>query len=122
MLKGQKRVRCFGCFKFGHKFADCWYAKQGLGITATQIVSAPVSNRLFFNLNNVCAECNMICCACKESDNTKSNSYSNDQTYSILSENQTESTSLSTVNLNLKKEGYEFWLYKHSRYMWQWIE
>ena len=61
MLKGQKRVRCFGCFKFGHKFADCWYAKQGLGITATQIVSAPVSNRLFFNLNNVCAECNMIC-------------------------------------------------------------
>ena len=79
MLKGQNRVRCFGCFKFGHKIADCWY-----GITATQIVSVPVSNR-FSNLNSVCAKCNMICCACKDSDNTKSNSYSSDQTDSILS-------------------------------------
>ena len=63
----------------------------------------------------------MICCACKDSDNTESNSYfsyinnsfmtevtetnlsdvscSNDQT----SENQNESTSLAAVNLNLKK-------------------
>ena len=50
----------------------------------------------------------MICCACKVSDNTKSNSYSNDQTDSILSENQNESTSLSTVNLNLNKKGMNF--------------
>ena len=50
----------------------------------------------------------MICCACKYLDNTKSNSYSNDHTDSILSENQNESTSLSTVNLNLKKKGMDF--------------
>ena len=68
----------------------------------------------------------MICCACKDSDNTESNSYfsyinnsfmtevtetnlsdvscSNDQT----SENQNESTSLSAVNLNLKRKGMNF--------------
>ena len=72
----------------------------------------------------------MICCACNDSDNTESNSYfsyisnsflaevmetnlsdvscSNDQTDSILLENQNESTSVSTVNLNLKKKGMNF--------------
>ena len=71
---GRFPLICFGCHRKGHKIADCWFNKKGLGITANNSTSAQKDENLVFNrfqsLSCLCIDCNVLSCACTNKSET----------------------------------------------------